>query len=77
MRKIVRTIFAAPEHLAGPIPECIRSIMKEFRYDKTDQLIDKIPTQRRCGKCTKFVCVKCNIGHILSEISYTFCVICT
>lgn len=65
IRDIVLALLTSPEYLAGPKPKCSRSVLTEVRFDKTDHLIDNQETQRRCancGKCTKFHCVKCNVG---------------
>lgn len=65
VRRIVLSILTAPNYLAGPKPKCSRTVLKEVRYDKLEHYIDKQNTQRRCaycGKCTKFSCIKYNVG---------------
>lgn len=65
IRRIVLSLLSSPNYLAGPKPKCTRSILHEVRFDGVNHLVDKQATQRRCAhcrKCTKFSCVKCNIG---------------
>lgn len=65
IRRIVLAILTAPQHLSGPKPKCSKNVLLEVRYDRTDHFVEGNPTQRRCafcGKCTKFICAKCNVG---------------
>lgn len=65
IRRIVLSLLTSPPYLHGPKPKCSKKVLQEIRYDKTDHLIDKQGTQRRCGhcgKCTMFSCLKCNVG---------------
>ena len=48
-------------------PKTKKQVLDATRLDGKDHLVNKnvTDTQRRCaacGKCTKFVCVKCNVG---------------
>lgn len=65
-KKAISTILTLPPYLAAPKPKCSKNILKEVKYDgRDDHLIDKQDTQRRCGhcgKCTKFECIKWNVG---------------
>ncbi|XP_063912556.1 piggyBac transposable element-derived protein 3-like [Zophobas morio] len=65
VRRIVLALLSSPPHLGGPKPKCTRAVLPEIRYDGVDHLVDSNSTQRKCGfcgKCAKFVCVKCNVG---------------
>lgn len=65
IRRITLSILTAPAKQAGPKPKIPKNVLQEVRYDRTDHLVDSNATQRRCGacgKCTKFISVKCKIG---------------
>lgn len=65
IRRITLSILTAPPQLSGPKPKIPKNVLQEVRYDRTDHFVDSNPTQRRCGycgKCTKFICTKCNVG---------------
>lgn len=66
-RSIALALLTSPdmETRRGPQPKTKRQVSNEVRRDNTGHLVNKIESQRRCGncgKCTKFRCIKCNIG---------------
>ncbi|KAJ8937730.1 hypothetical protein NQ314_011737 [Rhamnusium bicolor] len=67
IRRIVLAILSSPPlgPNTGPKSKSNSKVPGEIRYDNKDHWIDKNETQRRCakcGKCSKFVCLKCNVG---------------
>ncbi|KAK9739199.1 Transposase IS4 [Popillia japonica] len=67
LRRIVLAILVSPPlgSVTGPQPKRTSGVMSEIRHDMKEHWIDKQQTQRRCakcGKCSKFVCLKCNVG---------------
>lgn len=66
-RRIVLAILSSPPSNSntGPKPKFLTNVLTEIRFDGKEHWIDKQETQRRCGncgKCTKFSCLKCNVG---------------
>ena len=67
IRQIVIALLAAPdlESRREIRPKTKKQVPQVVRFDNRIHLVNKIETQRRCadcGKCTKFVCIKCNVG---------------
>lgn len=66
-RQIVTALLAGPKTgiTKTVIPKLKGQVQNEIRYDRKDHLVMWQNTQRRCaycGKCAKFICIKCNIG---------------
>ena len=66
-RQIVIPLLAAPdlESRRGIRPKTKKQVPQVVLFDNRNHLVNKIEIQPRyadCGKCTKFVCIKCNVG---------------
>lgn len=66
-RQVVITLLASPnvEKRRGVAPKTKNQLLDATRLDGKGYVVDKIETQRRCaacGKCAKFICLKCNVG---------------
>lgn len=68
-RQIVIALLASPDMPSrrGVRPKTKNQVLEVVKLDGRDHLVNKnsTGTQRRCascGKCTKFVCIKCNVG---------------
>ena len=68
-RQIVIALLATAnmDTRRGVRPKTKKQVLDVTRVDGKDHLVNKnsTDTQRRCaacGKCTKFVCMKCNVG---------------
>ncbi|XP_029645332.1 piggyBac transposable element-derived protein 3-like [Octopus sinensis] len=67
LRQIVTALLAAPnlEKKRVVHPKTKKQVPQVAQFDNRDHLVNKIETQRQCavcGKCTKFVCIKCNVS---------------
>ena len=65
-KQIVIALLAAPdlESRRGIRPKTKKEVPQVVRFDNKNHIVNKIETQRRCAncrKCTKFVCIKCNV----------------
>ena len=66
-RQIVISLLASPnmEKRRGVAPKTKKQVLDATRLDGKEHFVDKITTQRRCascGKCAKFICIKCNVA---------------